>query len=147
MTSMFRNVLVLLIAALLAVPTVCDPGGENGGGGGVWILPFCANVGGVNMESTAPRGTWIAPNTASDVSMRTASQMGAASATFVDDVLGVPVSLSVTGRIVTVSHGLLQALAGSSKQSGIIIVTDAVQSGYVLRVAVQPDGSVKFDVL
>ncbi|MFT4514431.1 MAG: hypothetical protein ACI91B_003140 [Planctomycetota bacterium] len=147
MSSLFRNVLVLLVAALLAIPTVCDEGGENNGGGGVWILPCCANIGGVNIQpGSAARATMLLSNTASDMSMRTECQMGASTATFVDDLSGVPVSLSVSGRIVTVSSALLQALEASSKKTATIIVTDAQQCGYVMRVLIQPDGSVKITV-
>jgi hypothetical protein len=42
---------------------------------------------------------------------------------------------------------LLQALEASSKKAATIIVTDALQCGYVMRVLIQPCGSVKITVL
>jgi hypothetical protein len=148
MPSLLRNALVLLIASFLAMPTLCDEGGGNNGGGGVWILPCCANICGVSTEAgLAPRAMMLSANTATNVTMCTVSQMGAASATFVDDLSGVPVSLPVSGRVVTVSKLLLQALEASSKKAATIIVTDALQCGYVMRVLIQPCGSVKITVL
>lgn len=85
-------------------------------------------------------------NTTLDVIMRTAGQMGAASATFVDDMSGVPVSLTVSGRLVTLPKTLLQALESSVKKTATIVITDAVQSGYVMRVTILPDGSVKIAI-
>lgn len=147
MSSLFRNVLILLIASFLAMPTLCDGGGENNGGGGVWILPCCANLGGVTTGAGAqPRAAKLAASTSSDLTMRTACQMGTASATFVDDMSGVPVSLSVTGRIVTLPKMLLQALQSSVKKSGTLVITDALQSGYVMRVTIQSGGLVKIAI-
>lgn len=146
MSSSFRNVLILLIASFLAIPTLCDEGGGNGGGG-VWILPCCANLGGVTpTDGDQARSTKSVSNTALDVSMCTASQMGTASATFVDDMSGVPVSLPVSGRLVTLPKVLLQALESSVKKAATIVITDAVQTGYVMRVTIQPDGSVKISI-
>jgi hypothetical protein len=147
MMFVLRNILVLLVGAFLAIPTLCDEGGENNGGGGVWILPCCANICGVGSESeSAPRATMHSASTASDVVMCTSSQMGVASATFVDDLSGVPVSLPVSGRIVTVSKLLLQALSASPTRSASIVLSDATQRGYVMRVLVKQDNSVKITV-
>ncbi|MFT7535841.1 MAG: hypothetical protein ACI85K_001794 [Hyphomicrobiaceae bacterium] len=146
MSSSFRNVLILLIASFLAIPTLCDEGGGTGGGG-VWILPCCANLGGVTpVDGAQPRSTKSVTNTTLDVTMRTAGQMGAASATFVDDMLGIPVSLTVSGRLVTLPKTLLQALESSVMKTATIVITDAVQSGYVMRVTILPGGSVKIAI-
>lgn len=147
MPALIRNLLILLVAATLAIPTICDEGGENNGGGGVWILPCMANVTPVTAEaSVAARATMVFPNTGSDVKMRTAS-FSSVTATFVDDLSGVPVSLAVSGRVVTLPKGLLQALAASTKKQATIVVSDAQQMGYVMRVLIQNDGSVRINVL
>lgn len=146
MTTLLRNVLVLLVAAWLAAPTVCDEGGENNGGTGVWILPCCANVPAVQLDFSQPAVAEIErPDTSADVKLKVASQVGAATATLIDDVAGVPIALPVVGRIVTLPKGLLQAMAQSYK-SGTIIISDANQRGYVLRVNIANCGKVRISL-
>jgi hypothetical protein len=146
MTSLIRNILVLLVAAWLAVPTVCDEGGENNGGTGVWILPACANVTGLEPAgANVVRATQTFANTSKDIELRVENQMGCAAASCVDGVAGSPIALAVSGRIVVIPRQLLQALEQSSR-SATIVITDAQQYGYVLAVQISADGKVKLSV-
>ena len=146
MSSLLRKALVLLVAAWLAIPTVCDEGGENNGGTGVWILPACANVPATGAQGGAPvRGQFERSDASTDVKMELASQMSSAVATFVDEVSGSPVALPVTGRIVTVPKQLLQTLKQTAL-TGSIIISDAAQRGYVLGLQVSSAGVVKISV-
>lgn len=138
-----RNLLVLLAAVCLAMPTTCDEGGENNGGTGVWILPACANI---TAPRAASRGSWAVSGTAVDVKMVVAAEMGAPSATLVDDVSGVPIALATSGRTVTIPKILLQALHQSSVRSASVIITDTAQRGYVMRLSILVDGKVNITI-
>ncbi len=143
MILLLRNLLVLLVAVCLAIPTICDEGGENNGGTGVWILPACANV---TTPRATPRGSWTFSGAGSDVQLVVAAEMGAPSAMLVDDVSGVPVALAASGRTVTIPKSLLQALHQSSIRAASVIIMDTAQCGYVLRLSILLDGKVNITV-
>lgn len=148
MKSTLRNVLALVVAFWLAIPTTSSDtlGGENNSGTGVWILPCCAQVnnltGGVG--SGAPRMEITIAGLTGDIGLRVSDQCGAVAATFIDDISGLPVSLPVAGRVVVLKESLLRALAQSAAHNVIakasIVVTDALQRGYVLRIAAHAGG-------
>jgi hypothetical protein len=48
--------------------------------------------------------------------------------------------------LVTLPKTLLQALESSVMKTATIVITDAVQSGYVMRVTILPGGSVKIAI-
>ena len=143
MILLLRNLLVLLVAVCLAIPTICDEGGENNGGTGVWILPACANV---TAPRATPRGSWTFSGAGSDVQLVVAAEMGAPSAMLVDDVSGVPVALAASGRTVTIPKSLLQALHQSSIRAASVIIMDTAQCGYVLRLSILLDGKVNITI-
>lgn len=145
MTSMLRNLLALLVALWLAVPTTGTEGvgGENGGGTGVWILPACAGLTSSMIDPSAePRSTFETDDMDRDLLLRTSVQMGVASATFVDEVTGTPIALDVSGHIVTVPSELLQAIAQTSERAGSLIVSDASLRGYLITIEVTSSGKI-----
>lgn len=142
-----RNLLVLLVALCLAIPTICDEGGENNGGTGVWILPACANITAPRSAAAASsRGSWAGSGTSVDVKMAVASEMGAPSAMLVDEVSGVPIALPTSGRMVTISKNLLQALHQASVRTASVVITDTMQRGYILKVNILLDGKVNITI-
>jgi len=145
MNHYLRNILALMAAVWLAIPAPGNGGGENNGGSGVWILPACANIT-VQDPNALPRAVHTFANTASDIKVKVANGMGTPTATFTDDLSGTTVGMNVTGRVVTVPKQLLQALALSPIRKGTLLITDASQCGYIIRVIVRPDGSVKVAV-
>lgn len=148
MNHNLRNVLVVIAAVWLAIPTPGNGGGENNGGTGVWILPACANVTAASQDpNAASRADIVVPNTAGNVRLKVDDSMGASSATFTDDLSGTVVGMQVSGRIVTIPKQLLQALEQSAIRSATVIITDATQCGYFIRVSILADGRVRFGVL
>ena len=122
-------------------------GGENNGGTGVWILPACANImASAQDPGVAARMNIEVPSTAADVRLQVDNSMGAASAVFVDDLSGAVIGMPVSGRLVTLPKQLLQALQHSPIGKGTLLITDASQMGYVIRVVAMADGGVRFAV-
>jgi len=148
MNTMLRNLFCLLVLALLAIPTPGDEGegGENASGTGVWILPACAAIDPAQLDPSCPtRGQFVCSDMSKPVKMKVSQAMGCATGTFTDDVLGTPVSLSVSGSVVEVPASLMATLAQSPNRVATIVVSDSEQKGYVLRVTVSGT-SVQFDV-
>lgn len=147
MHHLLRNVLALIAAAWLMSPAPGNGGGENNGGTGVWILPACANImASAQDPGAAARMNIEVPSTASDVRLQVDNSMGAASAVFVDDLSGAVIGMPVSGRLVTLPKQLLQALQHSPIGKGTLLITDASQMGYVIRVVAMADGSVRLAV-
>jgi hypothetical protein len=147
MHHLLRSVLALITAAWLMSPAPGNGGGENNGGTGVWILPACANITAAAQDpAAAARMTIQVPGTASDVRLQVDSSMGVASAVFVDDLSGAVIGMPVAGRLVTLPRQLLQALQHSPIGKGTLMITDASQMGYVIRVVAMADGSVSLAV-
>jgi hypothetical protein len=133
--------LALLLAAWLAMPSRGDAGGgDNAGGTGVWILPFCANVGsGGGVEQ--PRLSIQLGDLSRDVTLECAPEIGAAVATCIDELSGQPVFLSVVGRRVTLPSATLRVLSQARVEADIVIA-DGQQRGYRIHVDVsENDGS------
>lgn len=145
MNHYLRNILALMAVVWLAIPAPGNGGGENNGGSGVWILPACANIT-VQDPNALPRASHSFANTASDIKLKVSSSMGTATATFTDDLSGTTVGMQVAGRVVTIPKQLLQALAQSPVRKGTLLISDAAQNGYVIRVIVRANGSVKIAV-
>ncbi|MCK5942259.1 MAG: hypothetical protein KAI24_09850 [Planctomycetes bacterium] len=134
---MLRNIFCLLVVAMLAIHVPGDEGGENASGTGVWILPACAAVVPQQLGPTSPsRAQFIASDLSKAALMEVSNGLGVATAVFTDDLLGTPVALTVSGKIVTVPASLMSALAQSSVKTGTILITNANQDGYVLRVKI-----------
>lgn len=144
MNHYLRNILALMAAVWLAIPTPGNGGGENNGGSGVWILPACAGL--TVGQSSAPRAEHVVANTSADIKVQVDNNMGTAAATFTDDLSGTTTGMQVTGRIVTVPKQLLQALQQSPVLSGTLLITDASQTGYFIRLTIQSDGKVRLQV-
>ena len=148
MNHYLRNVLALIAAVCLAIPTPGGGGGENNGGTGVWILPACANVTLTSQDPNAvSRADTTLPNTSADVRLRVETSMSASSATFTDDLSGTVVGMQVSGRVVTIPKQLLQALQQSAIRKATVIISDVSQCGYVIRVSILSDGRVRLRVL
>ncbi len=139
MTSLSRILLALALAIWVALPGVSSDGGENAGGTGVWILPCAANLNSGSGLGGMPRSSrsFQAPLT-TDIAMMMSVEVGNATATFVEQVAGVPVALPVNGSLVRIPATLLQALAHAPQPSASILITDAAQVGYVIHVVIDP---------
>ncbi|HEB52576.1 MAG TPA: hypothetical protein ENI87_04890 [bacterium] len=139
MNATLRNIFALLVALCLAVPANGDPGGENAGGTGVWILPTCAQVIAPTFDPTQqPRTVKAGIAASADLNMKISSGMGVPTATFVDDLTGLPIPLPVSGRMVTLPAHLMQSLVASPDPNATIVIVDANQVGYVIRVTADP---------
>ena len=148
MHHLLRNALALIAVIWLVTPVPGDEGGENNGGTGVWILPACANITATSTDPAAgARAVMVAPSTAADIRLRVDDNLGAAVATFTDDLSGSTVGLQVSGRVVTLSKQLLQALQQSPLQKGTLLIVDAAQRGYVIRVSIVQSGQVRLSIL
>lgn len=144
MNHYLRNMLALMAAVWLAIPTPGNGGGENNQGSGVWILPACAGM--TVGQSAAPRAEHSVANTSADIKVSVDINMGAPAATFTDDLSGTTVGVQASGRIVTIPKQLLQALQQSPVRVGTLLITDSALLGYYVRVTVLSDGSVKLRV-
>ena len=138
---------VLLAALVFALHAVGDEGGENGGGTGVWILPACAfvNSGNVN-EAETPRLIISIDDPSQDVKLRVSGQLGSPTATYVDGTTGESQSLVVDGKQVVFPSGLLQVVSSGASEGGTIVIVDAQQNGYVIRVSATEGDEVTFRV-
>lgn len=143
MNFLTRVLAALALAIGLALPVLGGEGGETGGGTGVWVLPAgrYLSVG----PFGAPRET-RAFGITQDIVMQASSQSGVVSATFVDNLTGLPVSLPTLGAQVRISHSLLLSLSESSSPSGMIMIVDAQQLGYVMRLTINPQGQAIVEV-
>ncbi len=139
MVATLRFLLALAIAALLAMPIVSGDGGENGGGTGIWILPRATFLAGGC--SSTPVDQKAVPSLAADLVMQVSTECGSCTASLVDDVSGVPVSLTVVGNRVRLPASLLQALGASAAKASLVIL-DAQGYGYSMSVSVSPASGV-----
>ena len=146
MNATLRLLLCLFAALWFALPSPGDEGGENASGTGVWILPACATITTQSVQPTAPtKDQYATSNLTSAVNLRVATSMGATTAVFIDDVLGISVPLDVSGRTVKVPAGLLQAISQGTTSAGPLVIVDSAQNGYLIRIRVQ-NGSAIFDL-
>jgi hypothetical protein len=138
MAALLRVLVATALAIALALPGVSDEGGENSGGLGVWVLPRASFVPPI---PATPRDTRSAHSISQDCVMQLSSECGAAAGTFVEDMAGVPVALQVTGSTVRIPAALLQAMALHPSATATVIVTDSQQLGYVVRIAMNGNGT------
>jgi hypothetical protein len=136
MALLLRLLFAFAVAIALALPGFGDEGG--GGDGGVWVLPACA-------QGPAPCGeardvrTGVAVGR--DLVLQVSQGCGPTTATFVDEMSGVPVSLQVSGSLVRVPSSLLMALTQLPSPSATIVIMDSQHRGYVIQVVVSSDGT------
>src|SRR5262245_21978097 len=143
MKLLTRILAALALAIGLALPAVGGEGGETGGGTGVWVLPLSRSV--TFGALGAPRDHRSFGIT-QDIVMQCSSQGGIASATFVDDLTAVPQSLPVSGSQVRVPTSLLQSLTELPSPSGTILIVDAAQLGYVMRLSINAQNQATIEV-
>ncbi len=134
MKSLTRVLVAVALAIWLALPGVGGDGGENGGGTGVWVLPRAQFL--TQQLGAVPRASLSQHNLAQDVFMQLSPEIGVAMATFVDSATGVPVALPVNGTIVRLPANLLQAMAAAHVSTASILITDAVQVGYLITIVI-----------
>lgn len=139
MTSLLRLLAALALAICLALPGVGDDGGENGGGTGVWVLPRATYL--TPPCGGAPRASLLAHSIHQDCVMQVSEEVGAATASFVDNLSGVPCALPVVGTSVRIPAALLQSLAGLSLPTATVLIADAAQIGYVIHITVNGDAT------
>lgn len=145
MASFFRLLAAFAVAICLALPGVGSEGGENGGGTGVWVLPRATFL--TPPSGAAPRDMLAAHNITQNCVMQMSEEVGIATATFVDDMSGIPVELAVNGSIVTIPAVLLQSLVGLSTPTATVLIADAAQMGYVIQILARTDGTATIRVL
>ena len=95
MKALLHCLLALLAALAVALPSPGSEGGENAGGTGVWILPFCSQINTESQEepsSLQARLTIPVADLNRDIRMQLSSQMGQSVATCVDELTGCPTS-------------------------------------------------------
>lgn len=137
MNTANRCLLALLLALGLVLPSVSSVGGENGLG--IWILPNANHLtSGIGCSTTgAPRAMHTFA-VGKDIVMDVSSGMGAAVATFVDELSGQAIALPVVGGRVTIPGSLITVLAGSSSPRASVLIADSAQLGYLITVACDP---------
>lgn len=136
MHVLIRILVATLLALWLAMPSIGGENGENGGGGGVWILPRCEFLAGdplANTQHGAPRATQSFGNLNQGVSLQGSSECGQIVATLIDPGSGVPVCLPVIGRNAVVSAAVLQGLRAAAVADVQIVMMDAARLGYVVH--------------
>jgi hypothetical protein len=109
----------------------------------VWVLPRASHLA---PPCTVARDTKTV-SLANDIDLMMSEDIGSATATFVDDVTHVPVSLSVVGLRVRLPAALLQALVGCSPPTATVMITDAAQLGYVIQITVNNNNTATLRVL
>lgn len=146
MTLSVRALLALLLAAWFTLPSTGDDGGENAGGTGVWILPRSTYLAASVCADGAPREAKTF-TLAGDIVLALSSEVGEATATWIDEVAGVAVSLPVSGGQVRVPAALLQALGNAPLRQATVVIADASHAGYVIEIEVAADGTVTVGVM
>jgi hypothetical protein len=137
MTNLIRCLLALALAIGLVLPVVGGEGGENGGGTGVWILPR-ANF--LSTSMSVPRDTRTIPVNV-DAILQVSNEVGVCSATSLDGLTGLPVSLPVVGNQVVVTAALLQSIGSLPSKCANVVIADASQVGYLVRITVLQNGT------
>lgn len=144
--KLLQRVLVAIALAIwMALPSFGDDGGDNAGGTGIWILPRAGYLAG-DLFGGASRSQRL-PSPGQDLLVAVASNCGACSATFLDGLSGQPVSLQSFGGLVRIPSALLQALPQGSGIKAHLVISDATQLGYVMRVERRDDGALVLKVL
>lgn len=124
----------LVAAAWLALPGISSEGGEGAGGTGVWILPAAKFVGTAPLAAPtvqSPTTTWV-----TDLKLTVAPGLTNFTAVLVDDLSGDVHHLPVSGREILLERGELQGLISGGLNVAYVVVADASQLGYVVRIVV-----------
>jgi hypothetical protein len=138
MNILTRILAALALAICLALPAIGGEGGGSGetSGGGVWVLPRSGCMFGLSSwSSMAPRDTHQFA-ISSDVVLQASTEVGIASAIFLDDLSGLPVSLNVSGTQVRIPTALMLGLAQSPGTGATIMIVDAQMQGYLMRLSI-----------
>lgn len=144
--KLLQRVLVAIALAIwMALPGFGDDGGDNAGGTGIWILPRASYLAGDSLDG-AVRAQRL-PSPGMDMLVAVASNCGSCSATFVDELAGQPVSLQMFGGLVRVPASVLQSLPSGPGLKAHLVICDATQLGYVVRVERREDGSLVLKLL
>jgi len=137
MHALIRTFVAALLALWLAMPSVGGEGGENGGGGGIWILPHCDMLSGdplANAPVGTPRSSRAFATLSQSVTMQGSNTLGQVVATLIDPVSCIPMPLPVLGRSATVPSSVLLGLQAAGIANAQIVIMDAAHQGYVIHV-------------
>jgi hypothetical protein len=137
MALLFRVLVAVAIAIALALPGFGDEGGE-GNSGGVWVLPMCSQG---PATSCQPRASLAGVPLGNELVLQVSAGCGPATATFVDEVTGVPVSLQVSGSLVRVPSSLMSALVELPSPKATIVIMDSQHRGYVIEIVANSNGT------
>jgi hypothetical protein len=139
MIPSLRLFALLVFALCLALPSIGGDGegGENGGGTGVWVLP---RAGYITPPSGMPPRMLRTISMAQDCLLEMEPSVGVASGTFVDDVLQLPVALTINGMVARIPSDLLQSLSSASA-SATVLLADASQLGYLIEITANGNGT------
>lgn len=133
MKALHRLVLLVALATWMALPGVGSDTADNGGGGGVWILPRPAQLCSGPLPNVV-RGTASMTDVSAGLTLSADITMGQPCATVIDPVSGIVSSLQTNGRDVTLPGSLLKSLRDSGCTSVNIVIADSTQLGYVITV-------------
>lgn len=141
-----RVLVAIALAVWLALPILGNDGGDNASGTGIWILPRASCLA-VDSPDAAVRAQRNVTSAGQDLLVAVSSECGSCAATFLDELSGQPVSLQSVGGVVRIPAALLQALPDGSGTKAHVVISDASQFGYLMRVERRTDGSVVVKVL
>jgi len=141
-----RVLVAIALAIWMALPIFGDDGGDNAGGTGIWILPRAGFLA-CDSPGAAVRAQRSVPSAGQDVLVAVSSNCGTCSATFLDELSGQPVSLQSFGGLVRIPASVLQALPPGSGIKAHLVISDATQLGYVMRIERREDGLLVVKVL
>ena len=141
-----RVFVAIALAVWMALPILGNDGGDNAGGTGIWILPRAGHLA-VTSQDAAARAQRSLPSAGQDLLVAVSPECGACAATFLDELSGQPVSLQSVGGVVRIPAALLQALPEGDGTKAHVVISDAAQLGYLMRVDRRADGSFVVKVL
>lgn len=145
--KLLQRVLVAIALAIwMAMPILGNDGGDNAGGTGIWILPragFLAS----DSPNAAVRAQRAVPGACQDLMLAVSSECGNCAAMFLDELSGQSVALQSVGGMVRIPASLLQALPQGDGTKAHVVISDASQLGYLMRVERSADGSFLVKVL
>ena len=145
--KLLQRVLVAIALVIwTALPILGSDGGDNASGTGIWILPRAGYLA-CDAQNAEVRAQRNLPTSCQDLMVAVSSDCGACAATFLDEVSGQPVPLPSVGGVVRIPASLLQALPQGNGTKAHVVISDAAQLGYMMRVERREDGSFAVKVL
>lgn len=145
--KLLQRVLVAIALAIwMALPILGNDGGDNASGTGIWILPRAGYLA-ADSQDAAVRAQRNMSGSGQDLLVAVSSDCGTCAATFLDELSGQPVSLQSVGGVVRIPAQLLQALPQGNGTKAHVVISDASQLGYMMRVERREDGSFVVKVL